>query len=187
MAAELEVGLEPRLERHDAKLVEPCHLGLGEGLEGKIGQRVASPQAKRLVQELCRTVGALPGELPLTLGEQALEAHEVELAILDPELIAGCGCDQHRRDATSGAIVLEHLAQPRDVHADALQRSRRGLYPRARRSGGRSTPGSFACISSTARTVRCLPPPSASGCPSLTTSSGPRTRKSMTTLARAPA
>ena len=31
------------LERHDAKLVEPRRLGLGEGLEGKVGQRLASP------------------------------------------------------------------------------------------------------------------------------------------------
>jgi hypothetical protein len=46
--AELELRLEPLLERGQAQLVEPCDLLLQERLEGEIRERRSAPQRERV-------------------------------------------------------------------------------------------------------------------------------------------
>ena len=53
MAAEREIGLDPLLERREAKLLEADDRGLGELLVGEVRQRRAAPERERLA-ELCR-------------------------------------------------------------------------------------------------------------------------------------
>ena len=78
-AAELEVGVDPLLERLQAQLLEPADLGLDEGLEGEVGERWAAPQGQRLPEQL----RPLFRRLGSCLGDEALEALEVELRGLD--------------------------------------------------------------------------------------------------------
>ena len=69
-AAELEVGVDPLLERLQAQLLEPADLGLGERLEGEVGERWAAPQRERLAEQL----RPLVPPAGLCLGDEALEA-----------------------------------------------------------------------------------------------------------------
>ena len=52
MPAEGQLGGQPVLQGHQAKLLQPLPLGLGEGLVGHLGQGRPAPQPKRLPQHL---------------------------------------------------------------------------------------------------------------------------------------
>ena len=49
--AELEVGLDPALERGEPQLLQPRDRRLREALVGDVGQRRPAPQSQRLAQE----------------------------------------------------------------------------------------------------------------------------------------
>ena len=70
-----ELALEPPFQRREPQLLEPCDLTLRERLEGEVRQRRPAPQRQRLLVAL--------------LGEQPLEAMQVELVVVDPEQVAG--------------------------------------------------------------------------------------------------
>ena len=70
-----ELALEPPFQRDQAQLFEPRDLALRERLEGEIRQRRPAPQRQRLLVAL--------------LGDQPLEAMEIELLVADPEQVAG--------------------------------------------------------------------------------------------------
>ena len=123
VTTEREVRLDPVLERRHAELVETSGLGLRKGLEGQVGERRTTPERQGLTQELRRALGALLRERTLALGEQALEPRQVEVAVPDPELVSAAGGHENRGGIALGATVFEHLAEPGDVHTNALHGS----------------------------------------------------------------
>ena len=58
VAAELQVRLEPVLERGEAKLFQACDVRLEGALEGQVGERRAAPKGQSLVQGLRGLLGA---------------------------------------------------------------------------------------------------------------------------------
>ena len=52
VTAELELGVDQLLAGSRAKLFEPSHLDVYEGLEREVGQRRPAPEAECLAQEL---------------------------------------------------------------------------------------------------------------------------------------
>ena len=70
-----EVGVEALLETEQPPLLEPCRLGLGEVVEGELGQRRSAPDRECFVRP--------------TLVPQPLELRQVELVGTDVQLIAG--------------------------------------------------------------------------------------------------
>ena len=75
VAAEREVGLEPPLERLQAKLFETWGLGLRERLVGEVGKRRPAPEVESLAEALRRELGR---RRPRLLDER-FEAKQVEL------------------------------------------------------------------------------------------------------------
>ena len=75
MPAELELGVDPLLERGHAQLVQPRRLAPRERLVGEIGQRRAAPERERLAQQ--RRPRA-PPRRRARLAEQPLEAVRVD-------------------------------------------------------------------------------------------------------------
>ena len=110
MAVELEIGVDPLLERGEPQLLEPVRRGLRPGVEGELGQRGPAPEPERLAQRprLCLGVGAT------RLVEQALEAHGVDSLALDVEDVAG-----RARLERAGA------EQPAQLRNGVVQRGRR--------------------------------------------------------------
>ena len=114
---------------------------LRERLVAELGKRRAAPERERLAQRRLR-----PAALPPRLGHQPLEAVQVEVARLDPELIA--------RRAGDDRVGAERLAQLGDVPLQDLRR-------RGRRTTGPeildqpvAREGSFAWRSRIARRER---------------------------------
>ena len=83
MAAEREVRVDAVLERRDPQLLQPRDLGLEGRLVGQVGERRPAPQRERLVQQR-RRGGRVGGRA--ALGRESLEAEEVELVVVDPQL-----------------------------------------------------------------------------------------------------
>ena len=75
VAATLEIGVEPRLERDEPELLQPCDLGLRPALVREVGEGGAAPERERR-GELRGSLGR--GELR-RCGEPALELGAVEL------------------------------------------------------------------------------------------------------------
>src|SRR5262249_56843039 len=101
VAAELEIGVDPLLEREYAQLLEARDLICRERFVREVRKRRAAPEAERLVQRL--------RVAPL---EKPLEALEVELAGLDLDGVAGGSRDD--------PLCAEELAQLRDVVLDRV-------------------------------------------------------------------
>ena len=108
MPPEQELGVNPLLERREAKLLEPLDGCTGELLVGEVGKRWPAPELERLVEQggHGRCVVARAGASGLRC--QALEAGEVEVLVADAEDVAGRpGLDRGGR--AERAPELRHL------------------------------------------------------------------------------
>ena len=116
VAAEREVGIDPQLERGEARSLEALGLRLRENVVGELGERLAAPEAERLAEQPAR-----PGGIgAFRLGDQPLEAEQVELVGVDPDEVAGLLRDDRR-------AVPEHLPQLGDVELERVRRGRRRI------------------------------------------------------------
>ncbi len=115
VASEREVGLDPLLERREAKLLEPPDSRLRKRLVGEVGERGPAPQPQRRAQ-LPRSDSRLRG---IRLADKALEAKQVKLLALQRDEVARRTRNKQR------TRVAQRLSQLRDQN---LQRSapRRG-------------------------------------------------------------
>jgi hypothetical protein len=110
--AEREFGVDPVLDDLHAERLEPPHLQPGERLELQVGQRPAAPQRLRFPQQpggparIAVRERLPPGRYLL------LERVQVQLAILDPEQLAGRPGLKPRLAVPVG----ERLAQPGDLN-----------------------------------------------------------------------
>jgi hypothetical protein len=113
VAAAGELGVEPLLVRGEPQLVQPGDLGLSERLVRQVGERRPPPQIESVAQQLRRRRGSCAAGL----GDELLEALEVELTRLEAQDVAGRARDDHTRS--------ELPAQLGDEDVDALD-DRRG-------------------------------------------------------------
>ena len=109
---ELDVGLDPLLERDEPELAQPPGLRLRPLLERELGQRGAAPELER-APEKRPSLG--PRGTP-RVGEELLEAVRVDLLSSDLQDVAGSARDESLRP--------EELSERDDR---VLQRRRRGL------------------------------------------------------------
>ena len=123
---ERELGLDPQLDRGQAKLLEPRALVPGERLR-ELGQRGAAPERERAGPAARSRSPDRPATSALAgVGDRALEAGEVELVFAHLEQVARRACVQSR--------LGKRLPQLRDVDLHhLLRRVRHVLRPRARR------------------------------------------------------
>jgi hypothetical protein len=118
--AEFEAGLDPPLDRGQAKLFELPDRGLRKRLVGDLGERRSAPEAERVAQE-CRRSRRLRR---CRLLDELLEAVHVELASPHLEQVAG----RPRYDTRSRRP--ERLAKMRDAHVEGGRaRGRRLVGP----------------------------------------------------------
>src|SRR5262249_31938839 len=103
MKPHFELGLDALLECQHAQLLEPSGFTLGEGLEGKVGERGAAPKRQGFPKPL-RTVAKAH---VANLSERALKPLRIELLWFERELIPG--------GASPQAISPYDLPQPGDV------------------------------------------------------------------------
>ena len=118
MTTDGKLGLDPLLERGKPQLAETSDRRLRERLIGEVGERRPAPQRERLAQLLHsrRGIGAAG------LGDEPLEAGDVELGRVDPQHVAGRAGEE--------PAVAELFAQPGNVALDDLcDRRRRRLPP----------------------------------------------------------
>ena len=108
VAAEREIGVDPFLQRHESKLLEPRDLCLREGLVGEVGERRPAPERERLAESRRRT-RCIPGgqALPAFVCEPR-EAVHVHSRRIELEHVAG--------RAPGDRLRPERLTQLRDVH-----------------------------------------------------------------------
>ena len=83
LAPERELGLDPLLPRDQAQLLEPLDVDARERLELEVRERPAAPQALAVPQHPGRAFRVPLLERSPPLGQQPLEAVQVELAGLD--------------------------------------------------------------------------------------------------------
>ena len=167
---ELEIRLDPLLERDESKLLEPSDLGLRELLERELGERRAAPELERACEELAPLLGACAARVP----ERELEPLRVDLLGCDAE-------DVSRRPRLEHVRLRARAAAARSSSEATSSRSSAPPRPRAGRRAGRSATTRPASSSRAASSARCFCPPSATGPDSPSTSSGPRIRNSSVT------
>ena len=115
---ERELGLDPQLDRGQAKLLEPRALVPGERLR-ELGQRGAAPERERLAQPLGRVLRIALRERAAAVGERALETGDVELVLAHLEHVARAACVQSR--------LRQRLPQLRDLDLHHLLRRVRNV------------------------------------------------------------
>ena len=118
LAPERELGLDPLLPPDQVQLLEPLDVDARERLELEIRERPAAPQALAVPQHPGRASRVPLLERSPPLGQQPLEAVQVELAGLDVHEVAGRAREEDR-------VGAERLAQPRHVDLDGVARRRR--------------------------------------------------------------
>jgi hypothetical protein len=121
VAAEVQVGLDARLQGHHAELVEADQFRPGHAAGGDdVGQDRPAPQRQRLVQQ-ARGGGrvALGQRAPSLLGA-LLEAVQVELVGVDAQEVAGLAGEQRAGRGRPGSARLDRLAQRRHVVLERL-------------------------------------------------------------------
>ena len=105
-----KIGLDRRLGRTGAQLLQPADLRGGERLVGDIGERVAAPQREGLAGTPLR--------------DQALEPERIDVAPVEPQLVAAAARHDQR------AVAGERTAQVGHVGLHHLRRARRrGVTP----------------------------------------------------------
>ena len=115
MAAELEVGVDPLLDRRGPLLLELRTFRAGDRVV-EVGERRAAPQAQCLLQQLGRAFGVETARV----GDELLEPLEIEAAGLDAGEVAGRLRDDR--------VAADRLPELRDVN---LERRRGGVGRRS--------------------------------------------------------
>ena len=113
VAPDRKVGLDAPLQRGQPELLEAGGLVLGEGL-GELGQRRPAPQRQRALDDVGRVAGPAAGKRGTTVGNEPLEAVEIELVRLELERVPGGTRVQAR--------LGKHPAELRDVGLHHLPR-----------------------------------------------------------------
>jgi len=118
--AEPQLGIDSRLERSKAQLLQPPDLSQRELLVRDVRQRPAAPHPERLAQDLPRAlrVTGLQRAAPL-LGAR-LEDIGIDVARRDLEQVAPSDGPQH--GTTIDEVSVERSAQSHDRHLQALER-----------------------------------------------------------------
>ena len=117
LPSELEVGGDPLLDRRPPLLLEAAALG-GRERAVELCKGDTPPERERLPEPFRR----LGRSRTARAGNSVLEAHEVELPVLEPHRVPGRLRDDH--------ISPEHFAELRDVHLDSRRcRLRRLVAP----------------------------------------------------------
>ena len=169
MAAELEVRLDPLDQRRQPQPLEPLDLRQGELVVGEVGQRRATPEGEGRCESGCGVRGVPGSQRLASLGDSIVEAIEIELARLDPQLVPMPARDQH--------TLAQEAPQLRDVVLEDLRRARQAprLAPELVEAPACSVEtASLAWRSSSARSARCLPLPRTTSSPSLATANDPQ-------------
>ena len=118
VAAELDLRLDPVLERGQPELVEAGDLALEERLEREVGERGPAPERERVAQG-CGALGRRQGPRVV---HQALEPAGVDRAGVDAQQVAGRAGLDH--------FLAERVPEPRDgVLHDRVGRRRRVRAP----------------------------------------------------------
>jgi hypothetical protein len=115
--AELELRLDPQLERVCAQFLQPRDRGLRKRFIEEVGQGRPAPDRERLVQRRHRRSGIAGGEGVASSGEQLLEAMEVELIRLQSDQVRVAACEE---DAAPKCP-----AEPRHANLERLPRGGR--------------------------------------------------------------
>jgi hypothetical protein len=118
VAAELDLRLDPVLERGEPELVEARNLRLEEALEGEVAERGAAPERERVA----KSRRALGRRERLRVVHEPLEPASVDRAGVDAQQVAGrTGLDH---------FLAQRLPKPRDgVLHDRVGRRRRLRAP----------------------------------------------------------
>jgi hypothetical protein len=116
---EYELGLDARLERDQAQLVEPRRLDLCERLVRDVVERRPAPERERVARQSRGLLWVVGFENALGLRQPSLEALDVELAFVDGEDIAAAARHQQV------AVRVQRLAELRHIDLDALCGGRR--------------------------------------------------------------
>jgi hypothetical protein len=130
VTAQRQLRFDPLLEGDLAALLEPLHRGLDRRRLGDVGQDGASPQPERRAHQPSGLVGGSLSYRRLCLGEQLLEAVEVQRTRRQLEPVP-CRAG-HEKVATWRRHVLPGLQRPakfRHVALDDVARSRRRSFP----------------------------------------------------------
>jgi hypothetical protein len=94
VAPQPEIGLQPPLQRGDAKLLEPRRLGLRERLHRELGERGPAPQLQRGTEATGSLRGPTGLERRRRVRDQPLEPVEIELIRLEREHVSRRACVQ---------------------------------------------------------------------------------------------
>src|SRR5215216_2462811 len=121
VAPELEVCLDPLLDREGPALFESSDLSLRERFEREIGERRTAPERECLAQEIGCLLRVAVIECVPAVCEQLLEVVEIEAAGLESKQVAGALCDE--------SAVPERSSQVRDVVLDDLRCGRGSALP----------------------------------------------------------
>ena len=108
VAADREVGVDPRLYCLEPFLLEPRQRIAGKRLADKVGERLAPPELECGAQDTRRLLGAAFVEEPPAFRAEALEPREVELLRVDREHVS-------RRPRLEDLMRLEQLPEPGNV------------------------------------------------------------------------
>jgi len=114
VSGEREVGLHALFQRGEAQLLEPGDVALGERFVRDVGERRPSPEGEGLAKDCGRMIGVACCQLAAPLGDEPLEALEVELVRPDVEPVPG----SLRRDS----LLPEPLAQRMHLHLERVSR-----------------------------------------------------------------
>jgi hypothetical protein len=107
VAAELEVGLDPQIQRTEPKLFETGYSRLREVFVRELRKRRPTPELERFAQLL----GSSLRGLLRRRRDELLEPAEVELLVIELERVSGCSGHQLR------ASWSERLPKLRNAHA----------------------------------------------------------------------
>ena len=161
---DLEVGRDPLLQHAEAEILEPVDLVLREVLELQVGERSTAPERERVSQEPLSSSGG--SSIP-RLAAQPLETAEVELLAVELEHVA-------RRAACAASPARGACVAETTVFCNEVVAVRGGCSPQSWSTRRSVETASFACSSSIVSTARWFRPPSGTGRPPSSTSSGPR-------------
>ena len=171
----LQVGIDPLLQARQPELLEPGGLTPNECLVGQVLERRSVPERQRLLERLRRSIGLARLSQPPTLNDEILEAACVDTTRLDPKPVA----------AASVAIVTSAPPSARAFRSSETRfRTIFAAVGGAPEGQSSSTIRSVETLASRwmrrrARSARCLPAGMAIGTLAVSTSTGPRTRNSI--------
>ena len=125
LAPEGKVRVDPRFQRSQPKLLQPAEFGGREGLIRELGQRFSPPQTQTISQETDRRSRASFRQGLLARRYPLFEADQIKRPLLDAQEVATAAAYQ----CIALAVRGQGLAQPRDVHIQAVLAPRRPLSP----------------------------------------------------------